>query len=233
LTEHDELNAYLRAYYASTSFADAQLGRLMDAIEARGLRESTYLVVTSDHGYMLGEKRQFGKFELREVALQVPLFIAGPDVPARVAPDPVSLLDLYPTLCGLAGLPVPLHCQGQDLSATLRSGAQAPRGYAISYYGGRVRKGGESGVMQLHSSVRTPEWRLINYGPATSWLRRAAEFGAEETELYDHDPSSPGYDPYEWYNLSEKLPDVVADLRALQPAPTTFNIVVTGEAESE
>ena len=148
--------------------------------------------------------------------------------------EPVSLLDLYPTLCGLAGVPVPGQCEGQDLTETLRSGASPERRYSTSFYGGRIRRGGgEGGELQLQSSLRTSEWRLINFGPASNWLRRVAEFAAEETELYNHDPSSPDYDPYEWYNVADKHPDVVAELRDLLPPPTTYDIVVTGEGDGE
>ena len=90
LTNNDELNAYLRAYYASTTFADGQLGRVLDALDTRGLRETTYIVVTSDNGFMLGEKRDFTKFELREIALRVPLFISGPGIAPQVVKTPMS-----------------------------------------------------------------------------------------------------------------------------------------------
>ena len=128
LDANDELQPFLRAYYAATSFADAQLGRVLDALEERQLLDNTFFVVTSDHGYMLGERRDIGKFELREVALQVPLFIAGPGITPRLVPDPVSLVDLYPTLCGLAGLAAPPHCEGQDSlgDAAVRGAAPAP-----------------------------------------------------------------------------------------------------------
>ena len=232
LEARGEANDFLRAYYASISFIDAQVGRVIDALEARGLSGNTYVVVTSDHGFMLGEKRQFGKFDLREVTLQVPLFIAGPGIDRRSIEAPVSLMDLYPTLCSLGGLPTPAHCEGQDLAPAALTGAAPPRGLAISYYGGRKRnRAGTEDHLQLQSSVRTAEWRLIDYGPASNVLRRMADFGAFEAELYDHDPASPGYDPHEWRNLAEERADVVAALRAHLPPPTAFDIAVRSSGE--
>ncbi|HET9067938.1 MAG TPA: sulfatase-like hydrolase/transferase, partial [Amaricoccus sp.] len=186
---------------------------------------NTFVVVTSDHGYMLGEKRQFSKFALREVALKVPLFIAGGGIaPQRVA-DPVSLLDIFPTICGLAGAAVPGLCEGQDLAPTLRGAGPPPRGIAVSYYGGRRRNTAEgTETFRLHSTVRTAKWRLIDYGPARHPLRRMLELGAREAELYDHDPESPGYDPHEWHNLADEHPDVVAELRALLPPPAVYTL---------
>jgi arylsulfatase A-like enzyme len=184
LTQNRELNAYLRAYYASVTFADAQLGRVLDLLEARDLRRNTYVVVVSDNGFMLGEKRDFTKFELRDVALRVPLFISGPGIAARVVRTPVGLVDLYPTLCGLAGIPVPAHCDGEDLSPALLAGREPVRPPVPSYYGGLSRK---QLRLRLHASIRTAEWRLTNYGgprmrPPTPLTLR------EENELYDHGP---------------------------------------------
>lgn len=234
LIEHDELNDFLRSYYAATSFADHQIGRVIDALEAKGLMDNTYLIVTADHGFMLGEKRQFGKFEIREIALKVPLFVVGPGIAPRSVPDPVSLIDLYPTICGLAGVPIPSHCEGQDLSGTVHDGAAAPRGFAVSYYGGRLRtEGSAEERLQLHTSLRTPQWRMINLGPATNRWRRIWEMGDEEIELYDHDPDSPGYDPYEWYNVAAEHADVVEELRKLTPPPLIFEIVGSTLDEGE
>jgi arylsulfatase A-like enzyme len=225
LSEHGELNDFLRAYYASTSFADSQIGRVLDALEARDLWRNTIIVVTSDHGFMLGEKRQFSKFDVREVALKVPLFVAGAGIAPRRIAAPVSLVDLYPTLCGLAGVPVPGQCEGQDLAPAIRTGAPPPRDHAISCYGGRTREEGSNlETFKLHSSVRTPAWRLIDYGPAQNPIRRMMEFGAREVELYDHDPASPGYDPHEWHNLADERPEVVAELSAVLPPPATYQL---------
>jgi arylsulfatase A-like enzyme len=222
LTQSQELNAFLRAYYASTSFADAQLGRVLDAIEARGLLENTYIVVASDHGYMLGEKRDFTKFDLHEIALRVPLFISGPGIRPQVVTAPVSLVDLYPTLCGLAGLPVPAHCDGLNLASALLAGQAPPRAPVLSYYGFRAQG---SRRLRLYSSVRTPQWRLITYGWPRSRTPAPVEL-REEVELYDHDAGSAAYDPHEWFNVAGEHPEVVAMLRELLPTETGVDLIL-------
>jgi arylsulfatase A-like enzyme len=222
LTLNHELNVFLRSYYAASSFADDQIGRVLDALEERSLRENTYLVVVSDNGFILGEKEAFTKFDLHEIALRVPLFIAGPGIAPRVVQEPVSLVDLYPTLCGLAGLPVPPQCDGQDLSLTLLSGTPPARSAALSYYGFLRKKTGE---FFLHSTVRTPQWRLISYSPV-GWRSYAGRF-FKEVELYDHDPASPTYDPNEWHNIADEHPDVVAELRRALPPPQTLTLTLS------
>ena len=204
ITRNGDLDAYLRSYYASTSFADAQIGRLLDAMEEQNLWDNTYLVVTSDHGFQLGEKQDIKKFELREISLRVPLFVAGPGIEARTVSDPVSLIDIYPTLCGLAGIEVPEHCSGIDLSGMLRTGNSIlpRRSHVESWYPG---KGANRNDLKLHMSVRTPQWRLIDYGHG-QWT------------LYNHDPNSFEYDPHEWYNKAGDRPEIVRQLQALLPA---------------
>ncbi|HET9069678.1 MAG TPA: sulfatase-like hydrolase/transferase, partial [Amaricoccus sp.] len=167
LTEHGELDDFLRAYYASVSFVDGEIGRVLDAVTERDLWANTYVIVTSDHGFMLGEKRQFSKFVLREAAIKVPLFVAGGEiVPQRVA-DPVSLIDIFPTVCGLAGVAAPDECEGQDLAPTMRGAGPPARGHSISCYGGRQRNDAEgTETFRLHATIRTAKWRLIDYGPA-------------------------------------------------------------------
>ena len=221
LTKNHELDAFLRSYYASTTYADALLGRVLDAIEERGLRNNTYIVVASDHGFMLGEKRDFLKFKLREAALQVPFFIVGPDIAPQTVAPPVSLIDIFPTLCGLAGIQVPSYCVGQDLSPLLRSGTPPARDYAVSYWGSLDQ---ENGIFHLRTSIRTPDWRLISYGPSGNKLLRMVGLGPEELELYDQDPSSPTYDRYEWYNLADRRSEVIDALRPMLPPPADYEV---------
>jgi arylsulfatase A-like enzyme len=219
---HHELNDFLRAYYAAASFVDDQLGRVLDALDERSLHGSTYLVVVSDNGFMLGEKETFSKFQLHELSVRVPLLIAGPGIVPRVVREPVSLVDLYPTLCGLAGLPIPPQCDGQDLSSALMSGTAPSRPSTRSYSGFLREKTGE---FYLHSTVRTPQWRLISYSPI-GW-RSHLGYYFDEVELYDHDPASPTHDPNEWYNIADKRPDVVEKLRQELPDPQTLMLTLS------
>ncbi len=113
---HDQLvqdgqdKAWARAYLASVTFADEQLGRLLDAWEATPHAQNGYIVLWSDHGFMLGEKNGWGKFKPWYDSIHSNLMISGPGTrPGTVCDKAVSLLDIYPTLIELLGLPEPTH----------------------------------------------------------------------------------------------------------------------------
>lgn len=107
----------VQAYLASTSFADAMVGRLLDALDASGTAGNTIVVLMSDHGFHLGEKHRWRKSSLWNESTHVPLIIVAPGVtvPGSRSGKPVSLLDVYPTLTELAGVPVPDHLEGTSL----------------------------------------------------------------------------------------------------------------------
>ena len=107
----------VQAYLASTSFADAMVGRLLDALDASGRAGNTIIVLMSDHGFHLGEKHRWRKSSLWNESTHVPLIIVAPGVtvPGSRSGKPVSLLDVYPTLTELAGVPVPEHLEGTSL----------------------------------------------------------------------------------------------------------------------
>lgn len=195
----DENAAYRRAYYASCSFADAKLGEVLDAWQAAALERSVYLIVTSDHGYLLGHKGRFRKFALWEQSLKVPLFIAGPGIrPGTTISRPVSLLDIYPTVCGLVGIDVPDWCDGRDLSKRLRGEAVLKDRPVVSIWGDEQR-----GI--FYASARNRRGRIIDYGGG----RRSG---------YDHDPGSPDFDPYELNNIASTMdPALKAALLAALP----------------
>jgi arylsulfatase A-like enzyme len=155
--QHNELAPFVRAYLASTTFADAQLGRVLEALAAAGLRDNTIVVVTSDHGYHLGEKEITGKNSLWERSTRVPLLIAGRGIAPRVVSDPAELLDLYPTLAELARLPPRDDLEGRSLVPQLLRGERrtAP---AITTHN------------QGNHAVRTDRWRYIRYADGSEEL---------------------------------------------------------------
>jgi len=106
-------------YYASVSFMDAQVGKVLDALEKAGLNEKTIIIFTSDHGYHLGEHDFWAKVSLHEESALVPLIISVPGKRPGICHSFVELLDLYPTISSLCGLEVPSRLQGMDISPML------------------------------------------------------------------------------------------------------------------
>ncbi|NRB72909.1 MAG: sulfatase [Verrucomicrobiales bacterium] len=107
------------AYYASVAYMDAQVGVVLDALKEAGLEDDTIIIFTSDHGYHLGEHDFWAKVSLRDVSSGVPLIISVPGQKPAVCNSLVELIDLYPTLSSLCGLPVPERLQGKDISAMI------------------------------------------------------------------------------------------------------------------
>jgi iduronate 2-sulfatase len=119
-------------YYASVSFMDAQVGRVLAALEAAGLADNTIVIFTSDHGYHLGEHDFWAKVSLLEESAQVPLLVRVPGRKPGVRDALVELLDLFPTTAALCGLPVPARLQGRDLAPVLADPGAQVRDTAFS-----------------------------------------------------------------------------------------------------
>ncbi|MBC7368156.1 MAG: sulfatase [Undibacterium sp.] len=173
----------IQAYHGAVSFMDAQLGRVLDALDRLGLAENTVIVLTSDHGYHLGDHGLWQKQSLFERSARVPLIIAAPGAKAngRAAPAPVEMLDLYPTLADLAGLTAPAYLEGKSLRPTLAESDRAVKPAAFS----QVRRGANGDGY----SVRVARWRY------TEWT--AANGSALGAQLFDEDA-----DPAETKNLA-------------------------------
>ena len=187
----DELRRQCRqAYAASISFMDAQVGRVIEALDRLGLADDTVIVFTSDHGYHMGEHGLWQKQSLFEESAGVPLVIVAPGVtkPGGVAATPVSQVDLYPTLAALCDVPAPNNLQGQSLVPILRDPTQAGRGWALT----QVARGGKGGRF-FGYSLSMPRYRY------TEW-----DDGRAGRELYDQQA-----DPRELTNLAE-LPEHAA-----------------------
>lgn len=172
----------VHAYYASVSYVDAQIGRVLDALESNGLSENTIVVVWSDHGWHLGDHRVWGKHTLSDVALRSPLIIRMPGMkkPGRAIENIVSSVDVYPSLMELCNVDVPYAMDGHSFSA-LFSGAKKFEHPAFSYF--------DNGI-----SMRTGRYRLTHY------FRDAQPV----TELYDHKK-----DPAENVNIADDHPRAV------------------------
>ena len=126
----------VRAYLAAVSFADAQVGRVMAALDASPYRDNTIVVLLSDHGWHLGEKRHWQKYTLWEEATRVPYTWVVPGVTGadQTVAAPVDLMSLYPTLMELAGLPTPAHVEGASVRPLLGNPARSRNVPAITTY---------------------------------------------------------------------------------------------------
>lgn len=120
LTE-DQNRTLVQGYCASVSYMDAQIGAVLDEVDRLGLRDNTLIVFWADHGWQLGEHGFWCKHTLFEPSLRTPLMVSGPGVlKGQRSTGLVENLDIYPTLCELAGLPIPPHVQGRSFVAQLR-----------------------------------------------------------------------------------------------------------------
>jgi arylsulfatase A-like enzyme len=189
--ETNEWPNIVQAYLASVSFVDHYVGEVLNALDSSPYAGNTIVILWSDHGYHIGEKNRFAKHSLWEESTRVPLMIRAPGGEAgRTEDSAVSLLDIYPTLLDLAGLPPYGANEGTSLRSSVLGGEQGFRQYAVTSYG------------YGNHAVRGKDFRYIRYRD-----------GSEE--LYDH-----RRDPNEWTNLAHQpeLEPVKQRLQRVIPA---------------
>ncbi|HUF63819.1 MAG TPA: sulfatase [Verrucomicrobiales bacterium] len=176
----------VQAYLAAISYVDFQIGRVLDALHRSPHADNTVICLWGDHGWHLGEKEHWRKFALWEEATRAPLIWVAPGVasPGGVCSRTVDFMSIYPTLCDIAGLPVPEHAEGESVRRLLEDPEAAWDIPAVTTF------------RRNNHAIRTERWRFIRYAG-----------GGEE--LYDHTN-----DPYEWTNLAarDEFADIKADL---------------------
>jgi arylsulfatase A-like enzyme len=161
----------IHGYYACVSYIDAQIGRLMDALEAEGLAENTIVVVWGDHGWHLGDHGQWTKHTNFELATRIPMIVKVPWMPGASQIDALTeAVDLYPTLLDLCGLPAPSYLEGDSLVPLLENPALPGDELALSQY----PRSGNMGYSMRTDRYRYTEWRVKNSNILV------------ERELYDH-----------------------------------------------
>ena len=169
----------IAGYYAAVSFMDAQVGKVLNALKAEGLEDTTIVIFTSDHGFHLGEHQFWMKRSLHEESVRVPLIIKMPGEKPAVCHSFVELLDLYPTLTNLAGLESSKDLQGKNIKETLSKPDYEVRDTAFS-----VSNDGNAFLLRTH------KWAYIQYN----------EDASDGIELYDM-----VNDPKQFNNLADHL----------------------------
>ena len=174
ILEHDDMDEVVRSYTACIRHADTLVGRVLDALDASRYAENTIIVFWSDHGYHFGEKHHLTKNTLWERSSHVPLAFVAPGVtePGSTSSRPVGLLNLYPTLIDLCGLPQKTDLEGVSLRPLLENpGSEWTRPAVMTFGRG-------------NHAVRSERYRYVRYANG-------------EEEFYDH-----SIDPDEWTNLA-------------------------------
>ncbi|MBJ76703.1 MAG: iduronate-2-sulfatase [Planctomycetes bacterium] len=188
LDSNEKKRKVLQAYYASVSFMDAQVGRILAVLDDMDLRDNTIVVFTSDHGYHLGEHEFWQKSSLHEESARIPLIIAAPGKRPAVCSSLAQLMDLYPTLAEMCGLTTPEHLQGRSLAPTLDDPEARIHEFVHCAYGRQPK---------VHHLIRTERHAYMAWANGTA-------------ELYDMDD-----DPKQFTNLAgaEDSDEVLATLK--------------------
>jgi arylsulfatase A-like enzyme len=175
--QEENMKEHLAQYYAMISHLDQQLGRVLDALEQSGQAENTIIVFTGDNGLAVGQHGLMGKQNLYEHSLRVPLILTGPGIQSGQRSDALCyLLDIYPTLCELTGIPKPLSVEGQSFLPVME-GSQ-----------GEHRSSLFCGYRNVQRSLRSGPYKLIEY----------VVKGVRTTQLFHLEQ-----DPWEMHNLSD------------------------------
>lgn len=194
----------VRAYLASISYADAKVGELVDALDRSPNKDNTIILFVSDHGWHLGEKQHWSKTTLWNESARTPMIWVVPGItPAgSTCSKGVDMMSIYPTLCELAGVPIPKHVEGISIKPLLQN-PNAPWDTP-----------GLSTMNQGNHTLATDKWRYIRYAD-----------GSEE--LYDEQA-----DPNEWHNIAAKPEnaDIIRKLSAYLPKKNAAPVPVDPEA---
>ncbi len=171
----EAIRRHLHEYYACISSIDGHIGRLLQTLQERGELEKTLIIFTSDNGLAIGSHGLMGKQNLYEDGMKVPLLFHGPGIPQGQSSALVYLLDIYPTLCELAGTPIPAEVDGKSLAPIMRGQSQSVRDTLFLSY------------RDVQRAVRDERWKLIVY-PQVNVL-----------QLFDLQE-----DPYEVHDVKDK-----------------------------
>lgn len=171
----DTRRRMIQAYYASTSFADAQVGVVLAALREAGLEQRTIVVFVSDHGFLLGEHGAYAKSSLLEPSVRAPLIVSAPGVtrPGSSSARLVEFVDIYPSLAELCGLAAPANLEGTSFAPLLREPSRPWKSaaFSVDLLGERM--------------VRTEQWKLIVFPGGGGLLYDLVQDPHEQRNLHD------------------------------------------------
>jgi len=181
----EEIRRHLHDYYAVISAMDYHIGRLLDTVRELGMEDHTIYVYSSDHGLAIGSHGLMGKQNLYDAGMKVPLVFAGPSIPQGQSDALVYLMDIFPTLCEVAGAPIPPGLDGKSLWPVIQGRTSSVRSSLMLAY------------RDVQRAVRDQRWKLIRYPQVNV------------TQLFDL-----ASDPDERVNLADR-PEHAAQVAAL------------------
>lgn len=199
----DKQRELLHGYYAAISYTDANVGRLLKALDSLGLRENTIVVLWGDHGWHLGDHNLWCKHSTFEQATRTPLIISAPGIRPSKTRSHSEFVDIFPTLCELTGSPVPGHLHGRSQVSVMKDPTKKVKDFSVSQYPRAIAKGtplpaGHTSNKVMGYALRSGRYRY------TVWMGNAWKsdmpFDASALigqELYDYDT-----DPEERVNLA-------------------------------
>lgn len=195
----------IHGYYAATSYTDAQIGILLNALDSLGLSNNTVIVLWGDHGWHLGDHNLWCKHTNFEQATHVPMLMYAPGIKPSKTQSMAEFIDIFPSLCDLTGLSIPKHLDGKSLVPLMKSSKASVKEYAVSQYPRTfnkidIERLGWSNGQYMGYSIRTKQYRY------TVWLKngyRSTQPFVKDlvvaSELYDY-----RNDPDETVNVVEE-----------------------------
>lgn len=193
----DKQQELIHGYYAAVSYVDAQIGLLLNALDSLGLQKNTIVVLWGDHGWHLGDHNLWCKHTNFEQATRSPLLISAPGINPSVTKSPSEFVDIFPTLCDLAGIPIPPHLDGTSLTPVMKTPSLLVKDFSVSQYprsGNKETTGrlGWSAGEIMGYSIRTEQYRYtiwMKYGFRSNMPYRKELVIARELYDYLNDPN--------------------------------------------
>ncbi|MEY3500185.1 MAG: hypothetical protein RL308_1854 [Bacteroidota bacterium] len=213
----DKQKELIHGYYAAVSYTDAQVGKLMDKLDALGLTKNTVIILWGDHGWHLGDHNLWCKHTNFEQATRTPMIISVPGIAPSVTNAPSEFIDIFPTLCDAAGVKIPKILDGKSVLPLMNKSAKSVKDFSISQYPrsgtkSETERQGYASSKVMGYSLRDKRYRYTIW--MTNDFRSTQAFNADlivGTELYDYDK-----DPNETINVVDEkgYKSVAKDLKS-------------------